>query len=241
MKRRFFILLSFILLSLFAKAQRVEVKDWWNDLSVFQVNKVAPRTSVVPNPVERYSTCLNADWRFSFTKSPDDKMEAHAKERSIKKYACTFLGVLVKKIGQQYLVVSAYIGDGAIGMLSKGEFISLSTPDGGEQVGETRFATMPEIWGKTQEEQEKIMESRTLCSWIEDFDCLMSMTDGVSDPKFGTDNNLKKLELWEKLWQELKEDVINAKSESSRDDLLVKWLDFYEEGHHDDRTIALIY
>ena len=75
MKRRFFILLSFILLSLFAKAQRVEVKDWWNDLSVFQVNKVAPRTSVVPNPVERYSTCLNADWRFSFTKSPDDKME----------------------------------------------------------------------------------------------------------------------------------------------------------------------
>lgn len=167
--------------------------------------------------------------------------EAHAKERSIKKYACTFLGVLVKKIGQEYLVVSAYIGDGAIGMLSKGEFISLSTPDGGEQVGETRFATMPEIWGKTQEEQEKIMESRTLCSWIEDFDCLMSMTDGVSDPKFGTDNNLKKLELWEKLWQELKEDVINAKSESSRDDLLVKWLDFYEEGHHDDRTIALIY
>lgn len=167
--------------------------------------------------------------------------EARAKERNIKKYACTFLGVLIKRIGQEYFVVSAYVGDGAIAMLSKGALISLSTPDGGEQVGETRFATMPGIWGNTPEEQEKMMESRTRCLWVDDFDCLMSMTDGVSDPMFETDNNLKKLELWEKLWLELKENVINGKPESSRDDLLVKWLEFYKEGHHDDRTIALIY
>ena len=86
-----------------------------------------------------------------------------------------------------------------------------------------------------------MMESRTRCLWVDDFDCLMGMTDGVSDPMFETDNNLKKLELWEKLWLELKENVINGKPESSRDDLLVKWLEFYKEGHHDDRTIALIY
>ena len=42
MTKRLSILLSIILLSLFAKAQEVEIKDWWNDLSVFQVN-LAPK------------------------------------------------------------------------------------------------------------------------------------------------------------------------------------------------------
>ena len=75
MKKKFSILLSIILLSLFAKAQKVEIKDWWNDLKVFQVNKVAPRTNVIPSPVEDYSRSLNGDWIFYYSKLLEDKIE----------------------------------------------------------------------------------------------------------------------------------------------------------------------
>ena len=75
MRRKFSILLSVILLSLLAKAQEVEVKDWWNDLSVFQVNKMPPRTNVIPTPTDNYSRCLNSDWRFNYVKSPEERIE----------------------------------------------------------------------------------------------------------------------------------------------------------------------
>ena len=71
MKRRFCILLSVILLSLFAKAQDVEVKDWWNDLGVYQVNKMPPRADVSNNTC----TILNGDWQFAYCESPKDKIK----------------------------------------------------------------------------------------------------------------------------------------------------------------------
>ena len=75
MKKSLSILLTIILLSLFAKAQNVEIRDWWNDLSVFQVNKMPPRTNVIPTPVDDYSRCLNSDWRFNYVKTPEEKIE----------------------------------------------------------------------------------------------------------------------------------------------------------------------
>lgn len=75
MKKSLSILLTIILLSLFAKAQNVEIRDWWNDLSVFQVNKIPPRTNVIPTPVDDYSRCLNSDWRFNYVKTPEEKIE----------------------------------------------------------------------------------------------------------------------------------------------------------------------
>ena len=75
MKRKLAILLSFILLSLLSKAQNVEIKDWWNELKVFQVNKMPPRTNVIPCPEENYSQSLNGKWKFSYSKLPDDKID----------------------------------------------------------------------------------------------------------------------------------------------------------------------
>ncbi len=75
MKRKISILLSIILLTLAAKAQNVEIKDWWNDLSVFQVNKMQPRTNVIPSPVESYSQSLNSEWRFHYCKTPMEEMD----------------------------------------------------------------------------------------------------------------------------------------------------------------------
>ena len=70
MKRSFCILLSIILLSLFTKAQDVEVKDWWNDLSVYQVNKMPPRANVIGANYE----IINGDWKFAYCESPKDKI-----------------------------------------------------------------------------------------------------------------------------------------------------------------------
>lgn len=75
MKKCFSILLSIILLSLMVKAQDVEIKDWWNDLSVFQVNKMPPRTNVIPAPADVFSRCLNGQWRFHYEKTPGEKIE----------------------------------------------------------------------------------------------------------------------------------------------------------------------
>ena len=75
MKRRVYILLSIILLSLFAKAQDIEIKDWWNDLTVYQVNKMPPRTNVMPCDEDMYVRSLNSQWRFNYVKTPSDKIE----------------------------------------------------------------------------------------------------------------------------------------------------------------------
>ena len=86
MKTRFAILLNVILLSLSAHAQKVEIKDWWNDLSVYQVNKVAPRTNVIPYSNEKdidglaymnseYYKCLNDEWRFYLSKNQEGAIE----------------------------------------------------------------------------------------------------------------------------------------------------------------------
>lgn len=75
MKRRLSILLSVILLSLCVKAQEIEIKEWWNDLSVFQVNKMPPRTSVIPSPTDDFSLCLNSEWRFNYSKTPMEELD----------------------------------------------------------------------------------------------------------------------------------------------------------------------
>ena len=80
------ILLNFMLLSIAIIAQNIEIKDWWNDLSVCQVNKMAPRTNVIPYSNEKgvsdlayrnsdYYRCLNGEWKFSISKSPNVKMD----------------------------------------------------------------------------------------------------------------------------------------------------------------------
>lgn len=84
--KRLAILLSFMLLSLTVKAQKTEVKDWWNDLSVCEVNKIAPRTNVIPYSNEKdiaelayqnseYYKCLNGEWKFYLAKNAEGVVE----------------------------------------------------------------------------------------------------------------------------------------------------------------------
>jgi serine/threonine protein phosphatase PrpC len=187
-------------------------------------------------------------WRAGYEGFRAIDEEAKRKSQELKKnvepkeYAATLLGLLLKKFGTTWLVVSVYVGDGAIALITPdGDLVSLSIPDGGENVGETRFVTMRNIWGANQEEQERNLEQRTKYAWVSDFKSIISMSDGVSDPKFGTDNNLKSKDLWNALWNEVQDAASLQTANSESADKLLEWLHFYIESHHDDRTIAIVY
>ena len=83
----------------------------------------------------------------------------------------------------------------------------------------------------------------------DDFTALMLMTDGVSDPMFETDNNLNSTAKWDEFWNMLHEGFqddeipgvdLSDDNEESKYQLL-RWLDFWSPGNHDDRTIAILY
>ena len=63
------------------------------------------------------------------------------------------------------------------------------------------------------------------------------MTDGVSDPFFETDNGLADPARWDLLWNEIEAQLSDAAPEQR----LLDWLHFFKPGHHDDRTIALLW
>lgn len=88
MKVKSIILLIIAILSLSSNAQ--EIKDWWNDVSVCEVNKVDPRTNVIPYRDEEgienleyqnspYYQSLNGDWKFFWVEKPADKPEGFYK------------------------------------------------------------------------------------------------------------------------------------------------------------------
>ena len=75
------------------------------------------------------------------------------------------------------------------------------------------------------------------------------MTDGISDPMFETENNLNSFNKWAEFWDKLKtgfpDDEISGvdlkdDNEESKDQLL-KWMDFWSPGNHDDRTLVILY
>lgn len=82
MKRKSIIL--FIVMTLLLNVRAQEISDWWNDVSVCQVNKVSPRTNVIPYEDENgikellyrespYYQCINGKWKFHWVEKPADK------------------------------------------------------------------------------------------------------------------------------------------------------------------------
>ena len=164
------------------------------------------------------------------------KIEEEAKNRSLKvrDFYTTLLLLIVKRVDKRYFIAGLGIGDGAICIKMNNKNIELlNKPDGGDFGGQTRFLTMPEVL--TAEE----LYERSRFTLVDDFECVFIMTDGVSDPKFETDNNLINPEFWERFFGELKVENIIPIGDGSEDRLL-KWLDFWSEGNHDDRTLVIV-
>lgn len=151
-----------------------------------------------------------------------------------------------KRFDFGWFVANYWVGDGAACIYDrkKGMAKLLGVPDEGEFSGQTRFLTMPEIFRDPQK-----VADRLRFGIYEDFTALLLMTDGVSDPMFETDVNLNSHARWDALWDTLRQGFpadgipgvdLTDDNEGAKEQLL-RWLDFWSPGNHDDRTIAILY
>lgn len=175
------------------------------------------------------------------------KKKADANEGyKLKDFSTTLMFAICKKYDFGWFIASFWVGDGAMCLFDAENRTAklLGTPDEGEFSGQTRFLTMPEIFRDPD-----IVSKRLRMAIVPNFTALFLMTDGVSDPMFETDKNLNDYGKWEEFNDHLRngfpEDEIGGvdltdDNEESKDQLL-KWLDFWSPGNHDDRTIAILY
>jgi len=154
---------------------------------------------------------------------------------SVKDLSTTLLIGVARKIGTQWLCAAYWVGDGAVGVYRRGgEIQLLGEVDAGEYSGQTRFLDANEV------SQEALLK-RTRFTLCDDFTAFLLMTDGVSDPKFETEARLANLSAWDALWDDLQAGAGLSTADEHPDQKLLEWLDFWSQGNHDDRTIALIY
>ncbi len=163
--------------------------------------------------------------------------EATKSGRAVKDFSTTLIVSICKKFKFGWFVGAFWVGDGGIGIYNKDtKFLKvLGESDGGEFAGQTRFLTMPEI---TQPAE---LYRRLRFDIVDEFTALILMTDGITDPKFETDANLLKFEKWEELWADLSKEVEFKDNNEKSAEQLLKWLDFWSPGNHDDRTIAILF
>lgn len=164
-------------------------------------------------------------------------------ERPLKDLHATLIFALVKKYDFGYAILTFGVGDCPIGLLNKDvtEIKLMNWLDVGEFGGGTRFVTMPEIF------QSDKFSTRFGFKLVEDFSYLMLMTDGIYDPKFVVEANLEKIEKWNEFLEDLKgKNEDNCKVDFNNENAeianqLSTWMDFWNPGNHDDRTLAIIY
>ncbi len=154
---------------------------------------------------------------------------------SVKDLSTTLLIGVARKFDTQWLCAAYWVGDGAVGVYRRGgEIQLLGEVDAGEYSGQTRFLDANEV------SQEALLK-RTRFTLCDDFTAFLLMTDGVSDPKFETEAKLVDLSAWDELWDDLQTGAGLSSPDEHPDQKLLEWLDFWSQGNHDDRTIALIY
>ncbi len=152
----------------------------------------------------------------------------------LKDFSTTLLLAICRRFSFGWFVASFGVGDGAIAIYDKDSDTVrlLNEPDGGEYAGQTRFLTMESIFRD---------RTRIRMSIVPDFTALMLMTDGVSDPFFETDANLSRKEKWDALWASITAEVDLQDDNPEAAPQLLRWLDFWSPGNHDDRTLAILY
>ena len=151
----------------------------------------------------------------------------------LKDFSTTLLLAICRKFSFGWFVASFGVGDGAIAIYDRDADTVrlLNEPDGGEFAGQTRFLTMESIFRD---------RTRIRMSIVPDFTALMLMTDGISDPFFETDANLARKEKWDALWDSLSKEADLSDDNPEAATQLLRWLDFWSPGNHDDRTIAIL-
>ncbi|QOY92787.1 protein phosphatase 2C domain-containing protein [Massilia sp. UMI-21] len=154
---------------------------------------------------------------------------------TFKDYASTALIAICKRYPFGTLCAAYWVGDGAVGIYSRRDGITLlGEVDSGEYSGQTRFLDNAAV-------EHEMLRKRTHFDIVDDMSALVLMTDGVSDAKFETEARLKRSADWHLFWEELERSVGIAGQDPAQEQKLLDWLDFWSQGNHDDRTIAIIH
>ena len=104
----------------------------------------------------------------------------------------------------------------------------MNVADGGEYAGQTQFLdrSIASDFG-----------TRIKIGHFNDIDAVLIMTDGIPDPIFETEVGLGQHPLWTKMYQEI-EPLFH---QPDADVALLEWMHFFKPGHHDDRTMAVLW
>ena len=157
-----------------------------------------------------------------------------------KEMYATFLAALVLPTPSGQVLLTYSAGDGAIGLGMAGGASGIKcSPDHGQSAGQTLF-----VLNKGADDADK----RLIFTELPDSYALLLMSDGVSDPRVAQGEESKP-DIWNLLAGELKplvrDEPLNHDGERvetyQERGALCAWLDSYEKGHHDDRTIAVLY
>lgn len=178
--------------------------------------------------------------RAAFQASKAIQAEAVTLQVDEKALSATLLLAAMRKWGDGFLVASYWIGDGAAAMFDQetGTLHLLGDADAGEYSGQTRFLLSSEFGPQPWESIKK----RFRCRWVPHGSYLVLMSDGVSDPKFGTDNALRDPDRWSSWWRGDLASAVNLSRENAElPQDLETYLGFWSQGEHDDRTLALVY
>lgn len=161
--------------------------------------------------------------------------EAKAIGHPVKAFSTTLLVALHKETPDGHVVVTFGIGDGAVAALYENrQAAMLNIADSGQHAGQTRF-----LDASLFQEAEGLYQ-RVKVNVFPALDALILATDGVTDPKFSSDNDMHDGESWWALYDELAP-ALAAPDEASERDPLQEYLSFFVERHHDDRTVAVLY
>jgi serine/threonine protein phosphatase PrpC len=207
------------------------------ELEVLAKQNLYKATVYVHNKIKEHS-------ELTFTNNPELFNNPKAKSH-IDYYHSTLIFALFKKYDFGYVILTFGVGDCPIALMSKEqtETTLLNWLDVGEFGGGTRFITQADIFHST----EHPMATRFNFKIVPDFSYLFLMTDGIYDPKFIVEANLEKHEKWNEFLEDLKgknEDNINVVFDKDNTEIasqLSNWMDFWSQGNHDDRTLAIIF
>ncbi|HOX52022.1 MAG TPA: PP2C family serine/threonine-protein phosphatase [Fibrobacteria bacterium] len=155
--------------------------------------------------------------------------------RNHKDLSTTLLVAMARQLSSgRWFVCTFWIGDGALALYQKGQGpILFGTPDSGEYSGQTRFLDSESV-------SPAGLEARTRFQFVDGFDALVLMTDGVSDPKFETEARLIDRSAWDEFWTDLDHEVAPYDDVEAASKRLLTYLGFRSPGNHDDRTIAIL-
>ena len=164
--------------------------------------------------------------------------EAGAKGEKASAFSTTLIVTVVRKVPEGWFIAGFSVGDGgaAVFDVRDGSLTTLTLPDSGEFAGQTRFLQASEFSGGFDG-----VAKRIFFDVRKEFTAVALMTDGISDPKFPTDNVFGDPAKWVEFWNgDLTKAVDFSRTNAAMDKQFLEWLDFWSPGNHDDRTLAVL-